>query len=325
MNWYKRAFIKIASIEDDFKGADIDVYFEKMKEEENRRRKYVLSFLDSQTGGQIPTKDGFLIISKNTYPDKDKYPWRVTTFYKDGKSIGHTTHSFLDLENDSGPYYKSAVGEVLYNYGIEYPPEYKTASTKLSNVRGEFWIIEGNAIYCDSDIGDIGHEGYVLDTIRNEIMDDPEESFTTWEQRVAQEILEEKIENIIDPQLKQNLINEYKDNIVPFILEYIENEGVVDAKEKLLLLFGRGDPREYAMKKWGWKRLMNDNVETWTLTPKDIKNISNGLYDAYDEEAKVSEFNIFVYATKEFFENIPFEIIDKKEINMFELNEYARR
>ena len=60
---------------------------------------------------------------------------------------------------------------------------------------------------------------------------------------------------------------------------------------------GYGDAREYAMKHWGWKRVVDNNVETWTLTPQDMQMIASGYGDIDDELEDNTEIYIYVYST----------------------------
>ena len=69
------------------------------------------------------------IIHPNTREDRAKYPWQVTTFWeKDGELIpcSHTVHQHLDLEEDHGCYYKSAVWEIAWSITL---PEQKGKAT----------------------------------------------------------------------------------------------------------------------------------------------------------------------------------------------------
>jgi len=81
---------------------------------------------------------------------------------------------------------------------------------------------------------------------------------------------------------------------------------------------GNRDAREFAIKNWGWKRLEGRHIETWTLTARDLEVIANGLYDAYgdyDENSLESEtFNINVYSTNMWYQNVSWQDIDKKNI-----------
>jgi len=115
------------------------------------------------------------------------------------------------------------------------------------------------------------------------------------------------------PEQQHSLQIQFDDNPEEFLFEELREKGISD--EDYSIAEGFGDAREYAMKKWGWKRVEGNNIETWTLTPEDLQIISSGLWDAYDEEAETSTFNIYVYGTKKSYNNIPLDIIDKGKVH----------
>jgi hypothetical protein len=64
----------------------------------------------------------FYIIHPNTHQDRDKYPYQVTTCrIHDGilEPYSHTTHKYLDLEQDYGCYYESCVWEIAWSILME--------------------------------------------------------------------------------------------------------------------------------------------------------------------------------------------------------------
>ena len=78
------------------------------------------------------------------------------------------------------------------------------------------------------------------------------------------------------------------------VFQFLIDEFGWDQDEIEIVFFG-GNAREYAMKKLGHKRLVGDNIETWTLAPSDLDAISAGLWDAYPDEFNQGDtFNIEV-------------------------------
>ena len=185
---------------------------------------------------------------------------------------------------------------------------------KLAEVRGEFWLQEsGGALYADGDTGDYNHEGYVIEYVRNQMMEG-DEDWEEWKDRTAKEKFAEKMDEAGGiPEQQHSLQIQFDDNPEEFLFEELREKGISD--EDYSIAEGFGDAREYAMKKWGWKRVEGNNIETWTLTPEDLQIISSGLWDAYDEEAETSTFNIYVYGTKKSYNNIPLDIIDKGKVH----------
>jgi hypothetical protein len=77
------------------------------------------------------------------------------------------------------------------------------------------------------------------------------------------------------------------------------------------------DGRTFAMKNWAWKRVQGNNIESWTLTPKDLDIISNGLGDIggdFDEEDETKEYNISAISTGKLYAGVSLQDIDAKNI-----------
>lgn len=129
-------------------------------------------------------------------------------------------------------------------------------------IRGEYWIDNhGDTHYCDSDIGDIGHEGVIIDMVAHEI---------------ANEVGFESDDQIDTEKL----------------LQFIADEDLSIPPEKLALLAGRVDGRIYGMKVYGWKAVRGNAVETWSGTPRDFKCIAEGLLNIIYEEGLVEDENL---------------------------------
>ena len=89
--------------------------------EANRRRLEFIRAGLTENGGAFNGERLTYLISRNPRANRDQYPWRVTTFGEENGRLvpyGHTEHEFLDLAEDRGPYYRSAVWEILYEVKI---------------------------------------------------------------------------------------------------------------------------------------------------------------------------------------------------------------
>jgi len=153
--------------------------------------------------------------------------------------------------------------------------EGRKTSFKKTSQRGEWWFIDGQAFFADADIGDYNHSGVVIEHILA-INDIPEN---------------------IDIE---NLTPEQKEKLTPEELDVLNNQV---------------DPREYGMKHLGWQRVKQDNIQTETLTTEDLKNITNGLFDAYEDEIENdpnATFNIEVNAAREIYEDVPWFVLEKE-------------
>lgn len=198
---------------------------------------------------------------------------------------------------------------------------------KKAQIRGEWWIIDGNAIFADNNIGEMGHEAYVLETVRKEIvnaMNYYAEEIYDWN-ITKQEIIQNLVQSgKIDPKL---LIKKYGEDYIEKIPYNTDIFDVIAKKfnipqEQLDIADESGDIREYGMKNLGWKRMAGNNIETQTLTSADLKNIMDGIYDAYSEESENSKFNIEIRGNGKVFWDIPWQVMEN---GVMAISEYGVR
>lgn len=184
---------------------------------------------------------------------------------------------------------------------------------KFEEVSGEYWIDDsGMSMYADGDIGDYNHEAYVIETVRNQIMED-EEDWDEWKKKTAQEKFEQEMDAVRGiPEEEHRVQEEFKKTPEEFLFKELRERGISD--EDYAITEGFGDAREYAMKKWGWKRLQGDNVESWTLTKWDLETIARGLWEAYDEEAEKETYNLYIYGTGKWYSDIPYDLIENGNV-----------
>ncbi len=175
---------------------------------------------------------------------------------------------------------------------------------KYAQLQGEWWIQGGQAMFADGDVGDYNHEGMAIETAQQMIMDG-EGDWQQWKRQVAGEHFREKIATL--PQQQQVVALQSYDE-EENLMEVLRQKGVEDAT--YAVAEGMGDVRKWAMQHLGWKRLQGVNVETWTATPADLKDIANGLWDAYQDEAETGEYNIYVYAQDKWYSDIPYANIE---------------
>lgn len=152
-------------------------------------------------------------------------------------------------------------------------------------IRGEYWIDNsGSNMYADGDIGDRGHEAHVLDMIQHEIIDkfgydkfDLGE-YIDWDGFTSQ-LAKDKTE-----EYGMNPDEVSEDEVVN---KAFKDEGIDD--EAIYIANGRGNAREYAMKHWGWKAVRGHDIESWTLTPRDMQIIARGLESILDDEGDMDD------------------------------------
>lgn len=183
---------------------------------------------------------------------------------------------------------------------------------KLAQLSGEFWIDEsGNAIYADGDVGDYNHEGYVIETVQHQIMDG-EGDWDEFKMRLAQQAFQQEMQQAVTPEQKQMVQEKWDaDEGYTFVEEALQRMQI--SPEALQIADGHGDAVLYALKFWGWKRIRTNQVDTWTITSQDMKILANGLWDAYQEEAEMSTFDIDVRSTRGWYNDVPFEVISSED------------
>jgi len=201
---------------------------------------------------------------------------------------------------------------------------------KLAQVRGEFWITDsGTALGADGDVGDYNHEGHAIEVAQSQIMEGSED-WEGWKRETALEILAEQKQELeerkyeieeqeldttdIDKLIYENWERSKDPEYHAYELINANREKLGISEEDFDIAEGQGDARAYAMRNWGWKRLEGNHIETWTLTPNDLKIISDGLWDAYQEEGEKQKFTIYVYGTKKWYTDIPVGVIDAKSV-----------
>ena len=156
-----------------------------------------------------------------------------------------------------------------------------------TSIRGEYWILEdGDVDYADGDVGDITHEGVVIQSLIWEILSnfDVYEDKPSWDDNVKKKIFD-KILDDSEEEEREQLEREYDeegyyDDIILRKLKEMDNQ----AEQKIDVINDRVDARIYGMKYWGWKTVRGHYVESWQMSPQDMKVIAIGLKTiAYEE------------------------------------------
>lgn len=142
-----------------------------------------------------------------------------------------------------------------------------------NNLSGEYWIIDGVSMYADGDIGQYNHEGYVIDYILSNYGIDYDEY-----DRMS---LDELLELGMTPEEIE-------------VVDYNNNK----------------DPREYAIRKFGWIRIINNEVECYVVNKSTLNEIADGLYDAYSEAVENSYFNISESKNNKYYKQVPWAVIE---------------
>lgn len=159
--------------------------------------------------------------------------------------------------------------------------------------RGEWWIDEdGQSVYADGDIGDMNHEGLVIQRVlcsladKMGVYDYDDGDWDYIRDKVTKKYLEDH------PELEDQEIDTDKLFMMLLMINGVDTEIISLAQ-------GNGDARQYAAENWGWKHVNDDSVNTWTLTPDDADIILSGLWDIHGELEPDDEFEIYVHTTEE--------------------------
>lgn len=204
----------------------------------------------------------------------------------------------------------------------------KTFSLRLASLGGEYWITaEGDAIFADGDAGvDVpNHEAVVIQYSLQEVMDNMESSDDPIIQTFVSEMSMYSEDEIIDRIAIREALNNSIDSIIqehPELEDSLYNKGpesyIVEKtgldEELVEIAFGGGkDERAYAMEKWGWIRLAGNALELWKVTPSSMGAMARGLWEAHDEDAMRTEYDIWEATSNKWYNDVHFLTIDSKK------------
>ncbi len=179
------------------------------------------------------------------------------------------------------------------------------------SLNGEYWITQdGSTLYADGDVGDMNHESYVVDYVQRDVAEKSGnynyEDGSDWDE-VVEKITEDGYKSVLQDAINQK--DQEKVEELHQMWNDEDNEEFLEAGLKELeiddeeweIACGKGDPREYAMIKWKWKRVDDNNIETWNLDQEDMDAICGGvdeiLGDTDESTDEKVELYIYVAAT----------------------------
>lgn len=224
----------------------------------------------------------------------------------------------------------------IKNYGVDHS---NWVGMKRENIKeniikegfqtGEWWIYPGgSAQFADIDIGESGHEGYVIQHVTGEILG--HFGLSADEPSILSEY-EDEIKNVLvesDNLSPEELTEWEEDGPEGIISEKLAKMGaykdINSASDAVSVSYGRGygtskhrDARDYGMEVLRWKRVYSRPnealVQIWYLTSEDLKDISRGLSDIWDENGESEEGNtvdIEVRSNNYIFKEIPLEVLE---------------
>lgn len=175
-------------------------------------------------------------------------------------------------------------------------------STESPEIRGEYWITDGDVWFADGDIGDMNHEMYALDYARRMILDffnaDSDHEIIDGEifrdsliEAFAEDgiALDANWEATVEEKIKT--IAPERPELIPIF------RAACERSEKAGHTF---DVRDVAVKYFGWIWVRRNNFHTWTY---DRRQMLDGLNEILEQEGDTDtdwsqlEINIFVVST----------------------------
>ena len=173
---------------------------------------------------------------------------------------------------------------------------------------GEWWIDDsGTALYADGDVGDMGHEAYVIDTLTRRLLSTMD--IDTMDEHVGW-ISDKENEKLIKAQMKEE---EFEGDIEQFIEEAAKRiwKDKAQREDALAICGDSGDARKYGMQYDGWIRVAGHGFECWELTKDVLKRMGDGIYDAGHEDVDDEEiFEIYVHKTQMHYTDVPWRVIN---------------
>jgi hypothetical protein len=206
-----------------------------------------------------------------------------------------------------------------------------TNTINESFATGEYWITDdGSTIYCDIDVSDQGHQGVIIEHCAREILShfgiDVDESglLGAYEESIKEILID-------DGRLSEEEINEWNTKSPSEIIlrKLIEDKVYPDEKqasEALYIAYGgtsSRDPRDYGMEYLHYKIAktfgQRMEVQTWTLTEKDLSIIVRGLNDIWEDDSEDNDkpederdlVNVTVIRTGKVYHDIPLTVLEK--------------
>lgn len=202
--------------------------------------------------------------------------------------------------------------------GISVGDETEGQKGHRQDLDGEYWIESGTATFADADIGDISHEGLVIERAAREIIDRSDFA-DKWD------YLNSEYVDFDEFALRfgQQLANERGISAEDYTQAIEDWAAQNNLSEELEAAWGQGDVRDVGMKKYGWTRVAGNNVQTHGLSSSKLNEIADGLWDAFGEEVESQAFDLEDIKTGRLFTNVPFQVISGNRVS--DLRDYDAR
>jgi hypothetical protein len=159
---------------------------------------------------------------------------------------------------------------------------------------GEYWVQDGFVQFADGDIGDLNHEGYVVQYVFGQYADDVQDlaeeldvdAKCTRYGEADEEAIQETLTRIYEKLTGEDRESDEDD---PNLMSGPEADAYImkslgcneDAFE---ILSGHGDGRDYAMKHLGWIAIRSNNVQFYGWNTRRKEEIASAVHEIISQE-----------------------------------------
>lgn len=217
------------------------------------------------------------------------------------------------------------------------------------NPRGEYWIDNsGSAQFADGDVGDMNHAAMVIDYLCRDFLGhfnvkpsyDKGGTLDQYEDEIKREIMDST--DFASDEDREKFEEAFDEDPAEAMLAWLESQGIQkkyqESKDQwhdaFFLAYGsrsNTDPRDYALKHWGWARVQGNNVQVQRLDRDTLRTIRRGLDNIMEQEGEEEDehevfnketgdyetvektVNIEVMSTKKYYTNVPLSVIKEGE------------
>jgi hypothetical protein len=193
-------------------------------------------------------------------------------------------------------------------------------------LRGEWWICDGEVEFADQDVGDRGHESIAIGRLADKFLG-------------MMDIYEDHAWNLSNhiSEIREWLREEHSDRFTEGTImadplecarEVLAEENAANPRSSFPTAeqfedawfcacgCGNRDARKYMIQYEGWKRVKGNDVETWSLTAHDLKEITDGLWEIHSQESADDvpddmEFHIEIRSTGKYYQGIPWKVLNE--------------
>jgi hypothetical protein len=228
----------------------------------------------------------------------------------DGRLMGGDQFLFTDTRKGSPAYNDTIVApagstvtdvaRILRTKCREYNRiNHKSPSFLTASLRGEYWIIDGDPVFADGDVGDTNHSKMVL------------ENLVLNEAASALDMNEREAEELWDRVVVSG--QGFSAEEIALLKEYGMNDDAISTMN------GRMDPRDYGLEHLGWARIKGNSIQVGNLNDSTLIDIAKGISEALFQEGDETDhsdetFSVSVGSTNKLFSDVPFSVLESGSV-----------